>query len=150
MKRHPSLHALSEEHHLGLVNARRLRRAAGADPAAAAEAARAFPAFGEQHLAPHFRAEEEPLLPRFALYAADHPLTARTLLEHVRTRRWALDVRCRIERGDDLRADLAWMGRFLDDHIRFGERILFPAIEQAVPEPGMEALAAALAAYNVA
>ncbi len=64
MKRHVALHGLSEDHHHGLVLARRCASAAGDSSAAAATAAleelrRVF----AHELEPHFRCEEELILP---------------------------------------------------------------------------------------
>ncbi len=42
MKRHPSLRAFSDDHHQGLVNARRLRRAASGEGASSADSALDF------------------------------------------------------------------------------------------------------------
>ena len=151
MKRHASLHAFSEEHHLGLVEARRRRRAAAGTPADVVAAARGFLSFWDQALVPHFRAEEEILLPRYALRVpADDPLIVRLLVEHVRIRQRVLQVAGCCEGGAAPQEDVAWLGRFLDEHIRFEERVLFPAIEAALPEDELAGLCAALSAAGIA
>jgi hypothetical protein len=67
MKRTPELKPLSEDHHHGLVQARRLRRAAEADEADSAEAAaKGFLDFWQKDTASHFRKVEEVLLPMMA------------------------------------------------------------------------------------
>ena len=90
MKRTPELRTLSEDHHHGLVHARRLRRAAEGDagytPEAAAEA---FLDFWRKDTAIHFRKEEEVLLPVMARYGGDvsqeDPLVE-MLAQHARIR----------------------------------------------------------------
>ena len=61
MKRHRALIPLSHDHHHALVEARRLRRAAGG--ADATGAARAFLRFFADESTRHFRDEEERLFP---------------------------------------------------------------------------------------
>ena len=63
MKRHPSLRTLSDDHHGGLVWARRLRRAAAGEGDPPAEVAREFLRFWDTDTTLHFREEEEVLLP---------------------------------------------------------------------------------------
>lgn len=70
MKRHPSLHPLSHDHHHGLVQARRLSRAAAKPHEEARQVARTFLEFARSALAQHFRAEEEVLLPALSPYLA--------------------------------------------------------------------------------
>ena len=66
MKRAPELRTLSEDHHHGLVQARRLQRATEATSAEAA--AKGFLEFWRKDTAIHFRKEEEILLPVMARY----------------------------------------------------------------------------------
>ena len=66
MKRHPSLRQLSDDHHQGLVNARRLRRAASGKGSSSAGTARDFLGFWQRDTSRHFRKEEEILLPVLA------------------------------------------------------------------------------------
>ena len=59
MKRTPELRTLSEDHHHGLVYARRLRRAAEGDEARPAEAAaKDFLDFWQKESAVHLRSHE--------------------------------------------------------------------------------------------
>lgn len=129
MKRSPELRDLSEQHHHGLVAARRLRQAAeGSTPID--DAVAHFLEAWKSEIGPHFRAEEEVLLPEFArVVPPDDPLIARTLTEHVALRR---AVRQLARGSGERRALAAEIGRALDDHIRFEERVLFPAIETSL------------------
>ena len=138
MKRHPSLHALSEEHHNGLIAARDLRLAAeGKRPLE--ETVREFESAWSGEILPHFRSEEQELLPALACaLPADDPLIVRTLTEHVALRR---DVAALITSEPQAQPELAArVGAALEAHIRFEERVLFPALETALAGAALEAL----------
>jgi hypothetical protein len=82
MKRTPELRTLSEDHHHGLVHARRLRRATEADETDSAESvAKGFLDFWQKDTALHFRKEEEVLLPVMARYKGD--LSREPLMEMI-------------------------------------------------------------------
>jgi hemerythrin-like domain-containing protein len=127
MKRSPELRDLSEQHHHGLVAARRLRQVAlGKVPLT--EAVAGFLLDWHDEIQPHFRAEEEILLPEFARFVPeDHALIVRTLTEHVALRRAVREL-ARSD-GEALQALAGTIGQSLDDHIRFEERVLYPAVE---------------------
>jgi hypothetical protein len=105
MKRDPRLHQLSSEHHHGLVFVRNLRR--GLPPH---EIAREI----DEVLAPHFLVEERVLLPAL-MRAGRADLVARALDDHA-------DIRA-------ARNDPAHLADLLEAHIRFEERVMFPACE---------------------
>jgi hypothetical protein len=139
MKRDPALAGLSRDHHQALAVALRLRRA---DRDTAADARRAFLDFWEREGSHHFRVEEEVLLPAFAGFGdAHHPLVARALCEHAVIRHHA-----GVLAGDGPVApeELHELGRLMADHVRLEERELFVLIEEAMPQPELAALAAAL------
>jgi iron-sulfur cluster repair protein YtfE (RIC family) len=144
MKRSAELRDLSVEHHHGLVAARRMRLAStGETPLA--PAIEGFHQAWQDEIAPHFRQEEEVLLPAFArAAAADDPLIARTLTEHADLRRSVAELD---EAGspEERRRLAGEIGTALEAHIRFEERILFPAIETALAGPALAALGEALA-----
>jgi hemerythrin-like domain-containing protein len=139
VKRSEFLQALSNGHHQGLYAALQLRRAT---PGSAAEARRAFLRFWHAEGSTHFRIEEEVLLPWYARHRpADEPAVVRVLVEHVDLRRRAADL----EADEDASpTDLRELGELFEQHIRHEERVLFPAIEAAVPDPEHAALARAL------
>jgi iron-sulfur cluster repair protein YtfE (RIC family) len=142
VKRSMELRQLSEQHHHGLVAARRLRRAAKGE-VSLQEAVERFLEAWRAEIRPHFRAEEELLLPGFArAVPPDDPLIVRTLTEHVSIR-WAVGELQR-STGERLQVLAQTVGLALDDHIRFEERILFPAIEAALAGPLLAELARAL------
>jgi iron-sulfur cluster repair protein YtfE (RIC family) len=137
MKRSPELRSLSEEHHHGLVAARRLRLAAQGK-APLEEAIEGFLTAWRTEIQPHFRAEEEILLPEFArAVAPDDPLILRALAEHVSLRRAVRELQGADEAPRTLAAEI---GQALDDHIRFEERVLFPAIESGLAGSDLAAL----------
>ena len=140
VKRSEALRALSHQHHQGLFAALQLKRAGRES---AAEARQVFLDFYEREGSPHFRAEEELLLPAFARHkGVDHPAIVRVLLEHVDLRGRGQDLE---SRADPDPATLRELGERLESHIRFEERVLFPMIEEALPVDELERLGAALA-----
>ena len=138
-KRAPALVPLSHDHHDALVAGMRLRRA----EAATAEAERVvFLHFWHEHCAPHFRTEEQVLLPAFAGYGDPYdPLVLRALGDHVVIRGWA----ARLTSEPASPAELHELGELLTAHVRLEERHVFPMIERTLPPEAMAALGVALA-----
>jgi hemerythrin-like domain-containing protein len=143
MKRHPALVPLSHDHHHGLVQARRLRRAAeGSDREHQLQASVDFVRFFAGEGAEHFREEEERLLPMLA----DRPDPAGPLLteiatQHATIRALARELRESI-RQESVDADLLGrLGELLERHIRLEERSLFPLIERIATDAELEGLA---------
>jgi hemerythrin-like domain-containing protein len=130
MKRHEALERLSRDHHQALFQAMRLKRA---DEDAAGEVLGDFLDFwfSVGHL--HFRAEEEVLLPAYSAYAdASREEVVRVLVDHLEIRREAYELGS-LKAGpppERLRA----LGERLDAHVRHEERVLFPLIEEALPD----------------
>jgi quercetin dioxygenase-like cupin family protein len=132
VKRHSSLVPLSHDHHHALVEARRLRRAAGEDETTRRAAVDRFLRFFSSETIRHFREEEERLFPLLAGHEGEaNALLVEALLDHQRIRALV----ARLERGpaadEDLMRELAGA---LDSHVRLEERRLFPLVEAAVPE----------------
>jgi hemerythrin-like domain-containing protein len=139
MRRAAALETLSHDHHQALVVAQTLRRAT-VDTAPTAR--RAFLAYWDTEGQHHFRSEEELLLPAFARHGdAGQEAVVRVLVEHVDLRRRAGDLEGQPEPPLH---ELRKLGELLHDHVRHEERTLFRLIEQAMPEPELEALAIAL------
>jgi hemerythrin-like domain-containing protein len=142
MKRSTALTPLSHQHHAGLYVALQLKRAT---PETAADARRAFLDFFAHEGSEHFRQEEELLLPAYARHrGADDPAIVRVLVDHVELRRRADDL-VRSDAAADV-DDLRELGRRLEGHIRHEERVLFPAVESALPDEELERLGASFAA----
>jgi hemerythrin-like domain-containing protein len=147
MKRDEALAPLSRDHHQALARALKLKRA---DESSAAEALRDMIEFFDAHGALHFRVEEEVLLPGYVRDAGADPndeRIVRVLTDHV----W---IRARIsalrEAGAPSAAELRELGQRLDDHVRHEERMLFPAIEQALSADQLAALGRAVEAAEAA
>lgn len=123
MRRSPALIALSREHHGALVLAKRATEAGDGAAALAAGLREHF----AQALAPHFRTEEADLIPLLAA-AGLEDLVQRLLTEHEALYRLAQAA------AADAR-DLPAFGQALADHVRFEERVLFPALEALTDSP---------------
>jgi len=132
MKRCPELQDLSREHHTALQLALRLKRAvASGDDAQVEEGCERTRRVFDRELWPHFREEEERLLP--ALEAAGgNAVVARTLIEHRALQRLVREM-------DMPDPDvLQRFAELITEHVRFEERELFPAAEDLL---GRETLA---------
>ncbi|HET7775446.1 MAG TPA: hemerythrin domain-containing protein [Azospira sp.] len=119
MKRHPALLQLSREHHTALKLSLDCRKGAQSGDAAALAALclRVRTLFAAE-LDPHFRTEEEEVLPWLEA-AGEKALVARTLADHGQLRSLAE----RIGRGDTTALDA--FATALNEHVRFEERELF-------------------------
>lgn len=145
MKRHPGLQPLSREHHPALVQAKRLRDFSG-DGAQGRELGEVFLGFWDADIAPHFRDEEELLLPLLARRGGDDsPEIVETLVQHVQLRRQVMELRQRLARGAAPDAPfLNALGDALKSHVRFEEEELFPSAEQTLLEDDLDYLQAQL------
>jgi len=132
VKRHPSLQKLSDDHHRALVLARRLRRlAAGTETVDLTVLSREVQQEFDTDLEPHFRIEERCLLPALRAKGADE-LARRTTSDHTRLRElvrspWTGDT-------------VANLGAFLETHVRFEERTLFPKAEALLSDAELASL----------
>jgi hemerythrin-like domain-containing protein len=147
MKRHESLIPLSRDHHQALHRALKLKRA---DEAGAAEAVRDVLEFFDGHGALHFRVEEEVLFPYFVRVGGADPsdeAIVRPLTDHVWIRARVAALR---EEAAPTVIELHQLGERLDDHIRYEERVLFPAIEEALTAEQLAELGRAVAAAEAA
>src|SRR4051812_40055300 len=130
MKRHEALEQLSRDHHQALFQAMRLKRAGEEDAGTVLADFLDF-WFSVGHL--HFRAEEEVLLPAYSAYAdASAEPVVRVLVDHVEIRREAHELGGLKEDPEPER--LHALGARLDAHVRHEERVLFPLIEEALPD----------------
>src|ERR687890_1017708 len=147
MKRTPELRTLSEDHHHGLVQARRLRKAAEGEETNSAEAAvKGFLDFWQKDTPLHFRKEEEVLLPVMARYGGD--LSRQPLLEmiedHARIRGLVMRLSDEAIGGNVRLETLHEIGERLEAHIRLEERVVFPLIEESLSEAALREVAARL------
>ena len=141
MKRHPSLHALSEHHHHALVQALLIRRAcqrpAADRTAAVRRVGRDLVRFWHKTGRTHFREEEEVLLPALARHVALHrdKDVIEMLSQHASIRAGVGDLEARLKQERDVEAQLTELGHLLSRHVRLEEYRIFPRIESTL-EPG--------------
>jgi hypothetical protein len=126
MKRDPRLHGLSSDHHHALALARELSRTRWTAEAGAA-LQRRFAA----ELEPHFRVEEEVLLPALRDVGCTD-LVERILEDH-------RALRALVAVGDEPAA--LSFGLRLQEHVRFEELELFPACEARLPAQVLDEVA---------
>ncbi len=147
MKRHASLHPLSQHHHFALIQALGMRRAAEAPgekrAAAVKHQAEKFVRFWHKTGHVHFREEEEVLLPAYARHTrldrdAD---VMRLLADHAEIRAAVLDFEQRLADKIPIEAEeIASLGKLLHDHVRLEENEVFPRIEKALGEEKLNAM----------
>ena len=139
--RHAALIPLSHDHHHGLVQARRLRRAASASTSERLRAAVTFLAFFASETRTHFRDEEEHLFP--LLVGAEESVTAlltRALLEHQQLHALVAALEADVSTGDVSEEHMRELAEALEQHIRFEERTLFPLIETVASDNALRRL----------
>ncbi len=146
MKRHASLHPLSQHHHFALIQALFIKRG-GQEPAAKRAGtmrrlAQKFLRFWETAGKQHFREEEEVLLPAYACHAslAKDADVIRMLADHAEIRGRIAALAERVEAGEAVEEELAALGTLLSDHVRLEEDKIFPRIEKVLSEAEMQKL----------
>jgi len=147
LKRHPSLHPLSQHHHFALIQALEMRRAAEAPAekrdAAVERQADKFVAFWHKSGIVHFREEEEVLLPAYARYTRldQDAGIMRLLAEHAEIRAAVEDFERRRKKKLPIEAAaMAHLAKLLHDHVRFEENDVFPRIERVLGEENLVAM----------
>jgi hemerythrin-like domain-containing protein len=147
LKRHPSLHPLSQHHHFALIQALGMRRAAEAPvekrDAAIERQADKFVAFWHKTGIVHFREEEEVLLPAYARYARldQDAAILRLLADHAEIRAAVQDLERRRAKKLPIEAEaMARLAKLLHDHVRFEENDVFPRIERVLGEENLHAM----------
>jgi mannose-6-phosphate isomerase-like protein (cupin superfamily) len=126
MKRHPSLEPFSRDHNVGLVLARRL-----SEQPEQANSLGEFLAAWHDELEDHFHEEERLLLPW-----CDPESRDRMVGDH----RSIADLASRAEKEELPRDEVQRLGQLLNDHIRWEERSLFPALERDLDEAQLQAI----------
>lgn len=135
MKRNKALVALSRDHHDGLLLAVRLQQGKKAllrlwshDPLWQAGY---VVKFFEDHLVPHFEAEEKTLFPLAEQFLKESSVIKKLVEEHGEMRRYIDSFRSPDEKK--LECDLEQFGKLLEAHIRCEEREFFPLCEEKIP-----------------
>ena len=121
----PQLRRLAAEHARWLAEIGRPGPAGDADPPGR------LLALWDEEILPHCRCEEDVLLPELArrITEADAVIVF-TLGDHLALRRLARELRD--ARGRDRRGASARLARKLEEHVRFEESTLFPAIQETL------------------
>ena len=152
MKRTPELRTLSEDHHHGLVHARRLRRIKEGEEANSLEsAAKEFLDFWQKETSIHFRKEEEVLLPVVARYGGDvsQDSLVEMLAQHAYIRALIMRLSDEVMGGNVRTETLHEIGEQLEAHIRLEERVVFPLVEESLSGAALTELAARLEVKEV-
>ncbi len=143
LKRFPELRDLSVDHHHGLLLARKAKLvASGEEDTSPDEMWKEISERFRFELEPHFRVEEEALVP--ALEAHDkHDMARRLLQEHGGLRRFVTPG------FDQTRENLGKFGELLESHIRFEERELFETAQEILTPEELGAVDTASKARRV-
>jgi hemerythrin-like domain-containing protein len=141
MKRTAELRGLSEDHHHGLVQARRLRRAASGEGVDPTETSGTFLDFWQKDTSAHFRKEEEVLLPVLVRHGGNllgQKQVAEMLAQHAEIRGLVMELSDEVERGGVRTETLQAIGERLEKHIRLEEREVFPMLEESLPKEALQ------------
>lgn len=139
-RRHDALHPLTHHHHHALVAALKLKRAGTAESQLSMdEIKNELHHFWEPGGQEHFREEEEILLPVYAEHASlDCPEIPEMLIEHVKIRALVNQV---LKSNEKTAERMHELGHLLEAHVRKEERVIFPMIEDALPEAVLQEMA---------
>jgi hemerythrin-like domain-containing protein len=146
VKRHPSLHPLSEHHHHALVQALEIARASklsGPDRHARLHrAAESLLHFWDVAGRTHFREEEDLLLPALARHVRldQEPAVMRMLADHAQIRAALQDLAAALTDNRLEESQVTALGQLLHDHVRLEEDTIFPRIESLLAEKELSAL----------
>jgi hemerythrin-like domain-containing protein len=145
MKRHESLHPLSEHHHHVLVLSLEIRRAAESegperDPKLR-QLAESLLRFWDESGQTHFEEEEQILLPQYARHVRldQDPEVMRMLADHAEIRSKIADLKDSLS-GRFSPNTLIELGRLLHDHVRLEEDHIFPRIEKTLADAELHQL----------
>jgi hemerythrin-like domain-containing protein len=140
VKRHESLHPLSEHHHHALVQALEIARAAklsGPERATRMrQAAESLLHFWEISGRTHFREEEDLLLPALARHVRldQEPAVMHMLADHAQIRAGLQDLAAALAENRLEESQVTNLGQLLHDHVRLEEDTIFPRIESVLEE----------------
>src|SRR5690625_3187562 len=140
IKRHETLQPLSRHHMVALHLALKLSRA-GTEKSnlSLEEVKQEVKEFWEPGGQNHFREEEEILLPVFSEHASiEQEEIIEMLLEHVQIRALINNIIS----SDEIETEVMHqLGDVLETHVRKEERIIFPMIENVLPEDVLKEMA---------
>ena len=131
LKRHPSLHHLSHDHHHGLLLCWKIRQGfkLGIEP----KRMRVYCEwFWKNYLQAHFQEEEKTI---FTVLPEDDPMIKQAMSEHKRLRKL-------FSNWENPEKTLGQIEEELEQHIRFEERVLFAEVQKTATAEQLEAIAA--------
>lgn len=146
MKRHESLHPLSQHHHFALIEALQIRRAkdlpVAKRSAALRKVAEEFVRFWKKAGRQHFREEEEILLPAYARHTdiGEDRDVMRMLADHAEIRALIGEIEAALEADAQPDEKVVALGRRLYEHVRLAEDRIFPRIEKALSGAELRAM----------
>ena len=134
MKRHRSLHILSQDHHNGLITAQLIKKNSPEYPKLpkSIEGKRDYAIrFYDDELVKHFADEEEILFPvlKERVYELD-----KFVKELTEEHRIIEDYIKKLKLKEDIEINLDKLGNILENHIRKEERLLFPKVQDILNE----------------
>ena len=134
MKRHRSLHILSQDHHNGLITAQLIKKNSPAYPKLpkSIEGKRDYAIrFYDDELVKHFADEEEILFPvlKERVYELD-----KFVKELTEEHRIIEDYIKKLKLKEDIEINLDKLGNILENHIRKEERLFFPKVQDILNE----------------
>ena len=145
MKRHESLHPLSEHHHHVLVLSLEIRRAAELSAPERdhklRQLAESLVRFWDETGHTHFDEEEQILLPEYGrhLRLDQDPDVMRMLADHAEIRAKLADLKNSL--SGNVPAQLVIdLGRMFHDHVRLEEDRIFPRIEKTLAQAELDSL----------
>jgi hemerythrin-like domain-containing protein len=131
------LRNLSEDHHYGLVLARKAKRAgAGEGDLSSADVWTEIETQFKEELEPHFQIEESLIAPPLEIQGESR-LAKQLYEEHEALRQFL------VPGSERTAADLRRFGELLEKHIRFEERELFEAAQNSLSPEALQAVAEA-------
>ncbi|GGH75686.1 hemerythrin-like domain-containing protein [Pullulanibacillus pueri] len=148
-RRHEALIPLSHHHYHGLVIALKLQNASKEKGRWTLEEIKQdTQRFWENGGAAHFREEEEVLYPTFSRYSRieELPEMSQILLEHVQLR--AMFSQLINHEGQEDIPLMHAVGTLLKKHIRTEERVIFPLIQESVPEDVLKRISSHFSAHE--
>ncbi|MCI0612652.1 hemerythrin domain-containing protein [bacterium] len=144
MKRHESLHALSQHHHFALMESLFIRRANEESiptrDSSLRKVAEEFIQFWEKKGKLHFREEEEILIPAYALHVSieNDQDVMRMLADHAMIRAKIGKLASLLANNEAFETNLTELGEILQNHVRLEENIIFPRMEKTLSEEELQ------------
>jgi hypothetical protein len=120
---------ITEEHHIALVQAERLRRAAHGGEEQRDSSMKSFLRFFESDAVAHFRSEEAMLLPLVYQEPEALLLAMRVMGRHMQLEAFVRKIRRGVARGAPTGETMDALAEMLEADVRFEEDSVFPAID---------------------